>query len=198
MTYQITPNGLLSPIEGISLDLRSNDDSFKVSFSPGRIDFIRNKIRLDDEMEPIGDFINKVERIVGVIMKTYSAWSINRLAIRLTICYDLNSEQLKSSYNRFVINAEPNIIEWRLRKVARKQLIENSEISVNQVATISRAFYQIGFEEVPKDRVLLETDFNTAIGQDVVFDSDLIKRSLDKMTESTLTVVSEYNRILTE
>ena len=43
MNFQITPNGL-QPIEGLSIELRANNDSFKISFGQGRIDILRNKL----------------------------------------------------------------------------------------------------------------------------------------------------------
>ena len=97
MNFQITPNGL-QPIEGLSIELRTNNDSFKISFGQGRIDILRNKISTEDNLEPIDDFISKVQRIISMLTQAYPTWIINRLALCLNVCFDLDIDHLVSSY----------------------------------------------------------------------------------------------------
>ncbi len=197
MNFQITPNGL-QPVEGLSIDLRSNDDSFKIAFGQGRIDILRNKISIEDNLEPISDFISKVNRIITMLTQAYSTWSINRLALCLNVCFDLDKEHLNSSYQKFVKKDSPNIIEWRLRNVIRKPLAEDNNILVNQVSTISRSIFQTSFEQFPLDRILVETDFNTMVGQEINFTPELIASVWEVSQKDTLCLIEEYNRLLTE
>lgn len=197
MNFQITPNGL-QPIEGLSIDLRSSDDSFIISFGQGRIDILRNKISAEDNLEPIDDFILKVQRIISELTLAYPTWIINRLALCLNVCFDLDNDHLVSSYNKFVVRNTPNIVEWRLRNVIRKPLSEGSNILVNQVSTISRSVFQTSFEQLPLDRILVETDFNTVVGQDINFNPELIASILEATQKDTLLLIDEYNRLLTE
>lgn len=197
MNFQITPNGL-QPIEGLSIDLRSSDDSFIISFGQGRIDILRNKISAEDNLEPIDDFILKVQRIISKLTLAYPTWIINRLALCLNVCFDLDNDHLVSSYNKFVVRKTPNIVEWRLRNVIRKPLYEGSNILVNQVSTISRSVFQTSFEQLPLDRILVETDFNTMVGQDINFNPELIASILEATQKDTLLLIDEYNRLLTE
>jgi len=195
MNFQITPNGL-QPIEGLSIELRSNNDSFKISFGQGRIDILRNKISTEDNLEPINDFISKVKRIISVLTQAYPTWIINRLALCVNVCFDLDIERLSSSYHKFIVKDPQNIVEWRLRNVIRKPLSEGSNILVNQVSTISRSVFQISFEQLPKDRILVETDFNTVVGQDINFNPELISSILEATQTDILLLIDEYNRLL--
>lgn len=197
MTFQITPNGL-QPIEGLSIDLRSYDDSFKISFGQGRVDIIRSKIKPDDNLESLNDFISKVQHVLKLLREVYPSWVYNRLALCLNVCFDLDNDHMISSYHKFVNNDEPNIVEWRLRKVVRKPLQEGSKLLVNQVATISRSISQIPFEQFPRDRILVETDFNTVVGQDVIFSPEVVSSVWENTVIDTLRLIEEYNRILTE
>ncbi len=197
MTFQITPNGLM-PIEGLSIDLRSNNDSFKISFGQGRIDILRSKMSMDDNLEPLSEFISRVQRIITMLKQAYPTWTINRLALCLNVCFDLDKEHLDSSYHKFVVNDSPNIVEWRLRNVIRKPLSEGNNILVNQVSTISRSVFQTSFELFPLDRILVETDFNTMVGQEVDFTPELITSVWEATQTDTLQLIDEYNRLLTE
>ena len=196
MNFQITPNGL-QPIEGLSIELRANNDSFKISFGQGRIDILRNKISTEDNLEPIDDFISKVKRIISMLTQAYPTWIINRLALCLNVCFDLDIEHLVSSYRKFVAKDSQNIVEWRLRNVIRKPFSEGSNILVNQVSTISRSVFQTSFEQLPSDRILVETDFNTMVGQDINFNPELIASILEATKTDTLQLIDEYNRLLT-
>ena len=197
MTFQITPNGL-QPIEGLSIDLRAVDDSFKIAFGQGRFDIIRSKVRQDDNLESLNDFIVKVQHIVSLLRKVYPSWSFNRLALCISVCFDLDEEHLSSSYHKFVTNDEPNIVEWRLRKVVRKPLCKDNDLLVNQVVTISRSISQISFEQIPRDRVLIETDFNTVVGQNIDFNPEMVSLVWDNMVSDTLQLINKYNQLLTE
>ena len=197
MNFQITPNGL-QPIEGLSIELRTNTDSFKISFGQGRIDILRNKISIEDNMEPIDDFISKVQRIISILTQAYPTWIINRLALCLNVCFDLDIDHLVSSYSKFVVKNSQNIVEWRLRNVIRKPFSEGSNILVNQVSTISRSVFQTSFELFPLDRILVETDFNTMVGQEVDFTPELITSVWEATQTDTLQLIDEYNRLLTE
>ena len=197
MNFQITPNGL-QPIEGLSIDLRSSDDSFKIFFGQGRIDIVRSKVKADDILDPVDDFVEKVQRVISMLNQAYQSWEINRLALCINVCFDLDNEHLASSYHKFVVNDESDIVEWRLRKVVRKSIREGSPLLVNQVATISRSITQIPFEQIPIDRVFVETDFNTVVGQDIKFSTDVITDFWEKTKEDTLQLIEDYNQILTE
>lgn len=197
MNFQITPNGL-QPIEGLSIELRSNNDSFKISFGQGRIDILRNKISMEDNLEPINDFISKVQRIVSMLMQAYPTWVINRLALCLNVCFDLDTEHLVSSYHKFVVKDSPNIVEWRLRNVIRKPLSDEIPILVNHVSTVSRSFFQTSFEQFPLDRILIETDFNTVVGQEIKFNPELITAVWETTKTDSLLLIEDYNRLLSE
>jgi hypothetical protein len=197
MNLQITPNGL-QPIEGLSIELRSNNDSFIISFGQGRIDILRNKISMGDNLEPINDFIVRVQRIISMLTQAYPTWTINRLALCLNVCFDLDVEHLVSSYHKFVVKDSPNTVEWRLRNVIRKPLSEEIPILVNQVSTVSRSFFQTSFEQLPLERILVETDFNTVMGQEINFNPELIAAVWEATKTDTLLLIEEYNRLLTE
>ncbi len=197
MNFQITSNGL-QPIEGLSIELRSDNDSFKIAFGQGRIDILRNKISEEDHLEPINVFISKVQRIVSMLMQAYPTWAINRLALCLNVCFDLDIEHLVSSYHKFVVKDSPNIVEWRLRNVIRKPLTKEINILVNQVSTVSRSYFQTSFEQFPLDRILVETDFNTVVGQGIIFNSELITTVWEATKNDTLLLIEDYNRLLTE
>ena len=97
-----------------------------------------------------------------------------------------------------MLHDEDNIVEWRFRKVKRQSLEEVSNLLVNQVVTISRIISQIPFEQKPSDRILIETDFNTVVGQDVEFKEELIGKVWNKMSADTTQTTDDLNRILTE
>lgn len=197
MNFQITPNGL-QPEEGLAVELRTSDDSFKISFAPGRIDILRSKVLLEDNLEPLDDFITKAKEVIRLLRTAYPTWAINRLALSLTVCHDLDEAHLVSSYKKFMLHDEDNIVEWRFRKVKRQSLEEVSNLLVNQVVTISRIISQIPFEQKPSDRILIETDFNTVVGQDVEFKEELIGKVWNKMSADTTQTTDDLNRILTE
>ena len=197
MSFQITPNGL-QPIKGLSIDLRSDNDSFKIAFGPGRIDILRNKISIEDNLEPLDDFVLKVNSIITRLTNLYPEWKINRLALCLNVCFDLDDEHLASSYRKFLVDDSQNVVEWRLRNVIRKTLSGENNIVVNQVSTISRSVFQTSFEQLPLDRILVETDFNTMVGQNIDFNRELIESILNEIQTDSLQLIDKYNRLLTE
>lgn len=196
VSFQITPNGIL-PMEGLAVELRNNNGSFKIMFGPGRIDIVRNKIAETDSLEDINNFIEKVLRVIELLKQSYNNWIVIRLALGTNVCYDLDSRKLISAYKKITNQDSENLVEWKLHKVIRKSMETGSQVIVNQASTISRSMIQVPFQPIPVDRVFLETDFNTMVGLQVGFTSEIISSFWQKTILDTLTLIDEYNTVLT-
>lgn len=162
-TFRMTPKGV-EPSSMLSVDLRKDDDSLKIDFGLGRIDIIRSKVSENDDIDDSLDFVNIAMDIFSKLKGVFE-WSTNRIALCCSILFDMNDEELKHSYSKIIGNTEDSPFEWKLRNVFSGKIENINEIEYNKVSSISRVNLQIPYESSPQERLLLEMDYNTRIGQ---------------------------------
>ena len=109
---------------------------------------------------------------------------ITRLALCSTFLFNMDLKALQNSYIKITQNKDEYPVEWQLRKVLRSELGADSEITINNVSTISRNIVQIE-TKAPADVVILDVDINTLVGTDVNLiknlESDFWQYSADRI-----------------
>lgn len=191
---KITPNGVIQE-EVLTLEMRTIDESFKVVFGVDRIDIIRNKVSVADAFDSTDSFLNKAKEIISTLISLFPI-SISRLALCANVCYDMESIRLNNIYKIFVNSANEIPVEWQLRKVIRTTLTTNEAAKINNVFTLSRGIVQIGFENVPKDRILLEIDINTMPNAGLLFNEADIENFWKLSVESLQENITKYTALI--
>lgn len=186
---KITPQGVIQE-NVISLDMKYLDDTLKVSIGPNRFDIVST-----EKTETMDAFLRKIESIITAISKAYSE-PFTRLALCSTVFFNIEASLLDKVYEKVVNIQGEYPVEWQIRKVLRSKIEnDNKSLTVNNVYTLSRNIMQIG-TEVPADRILLDMDINTIIGNDL----DTLKQQQSKfwgVANSTIeSTIEHYENLI--
>ncbi|WP_071146664.1 hypothetical protein [Bacteroides ihuae] len=156
---KFTPQGVVQE-NVISLDMKYLDETLKVSIGPDRFDIVGTK-----RNESMDEFLKKVRDIIAAISKTYPEFT--RLALCSTLFFDMNISLLNKVYQKIASVQDEYPIEWQIRKILRDKIEKTGEVlTINKAYTLSRNITQIGPED-PTDRILLDIDINTVVGNDL-------------------------------
>ena len=177
LALKITPQGVIQETV-ISIEMKLIDDSFKVTTGPDRFDIFSNQKEQD-----LKSFLEKLHKTINAIKQVYTG-PITRLALCSTFLFNMDLKALQNSYIKITQNKDEYPVEWQLRKVLRSELGADSEITINNVSTISRNIVQIE-TKAPADVVILDVDINTLVGTDVNLiknlESDFWQYSADRL-----------------
>lgn len=193
-TFRMTPKGV-EPSSMLSVDLRKEDDSLKIDFGLGRIDIVRSKVSEDDDISDSLHFLTVALDIFSKFRDIFE-WSTNRVAFCCSVIFDMADEELNRSYSKIVENVEDSPFEWKLRKVYRDVIEVENKIEYNKVCSISRVNLQIPYERTSKERLLLELDFNTKIGQSIPNGKEQIERISKSLSQALNTQVENTASLL--
>ena len=192
ISFQIGPNGLVSPKEVQTLEMRSLSNSLRVTMLPERVD-----VYSVEDIE-IMSFIETANNVASEIIQVCSN-IFNRVALGAVYFWDVPNDKMKSIYSTIVHpTKDENPIEWSIRKVNRKSLIKDThQVMYNEVSTLSRSIISI-----PQTQTLngltLELDINTVVGS-VPHDVMALKDKFFELAKDIIdNSIIEYSKIISQ